>query len=170
MLFGIAGTGGASTALGTGAAGLDGDGSRNVRSVMDPELPLRCNCDPGRAVPDTELPIEDVEPLLFIVRFVCTSATDVGIDGLARNAAAAAAAERDTFEAWLFRKAWAAAVVADALALGPLRGGFDAALLFRLPNIVDTEAECLLHLCQPRTNEDTIATRKIIDGKLREKL
>jgi len=48
--------------------------------------------------------------------------------------------------------------------------GFDAALLFRLPNIVDTEAECLLHLCQPRTNEDTIATRKIIDGKLREKL
>ena len=68
MFFGMAGTGGASGALGTGCSGLFGDGSRNVLSVIDPELPLRCNW--GRVDPATELPTEDTEADLFIVRFV----------------------------------------------------------------------------------------------------
>jgi len=42
MFLGITGTGGASIALGTGDD-RDGDGSRNVRSDIDPELPLRCS-------------------------------------------------------------------------------------------------------------------------------
>lgn len=72
MSFGIIGTGGAFGALGTGAEALDGEGSRNVRSVIEPELPLRTNCDPGGPRPDdaTELPTEDVDPALLIVLFV----------------------------------------------------------------------------------------------------
>lgn len=62
---GIAGTGGASTALGTCRAG---EGSRNVRSDIDPLLPLRSSSVLG--FPPTELPIDDVEPDLRIVLFV----------------------------------------------------------------------------------------------------
>ena len=121
MFFGIAGTGGASGALGTAC---DGDGSRNVRSVIDPELPFRCNvglCSPC-IDPATELPIEEVEPDLRRVLFVWTFATDVGVVGRDRRAAPAAAAARDALEAWFFRKACAAAVAAEGLALSPLRG------------------------------------------------
>ena len=68
MLCGIVGTGGASTALGTG---LPGEGSRNVRSDMDPELNLRSICGvPALCDPLIELPTEDVEAVLFKVRFV----------------------------------------------------------------------------------------------------
>lgn len=121
MLFGIAGTGGASGALGTAC---DGDGSRNVRSVIDPELPFRCNVGLGPLCTDpaAELPIEDAEPDLRRVLFVWTSATDVGVVGRDRRAAPAAAEARDAFEAWFFKKACAAAVVAEGLALDPLRG------------------------------------------------
>lgn len=71
IFFGIAGTGGASCALGTGED-LDGDGSRKVRSVIEPELPLLTRADPGgpRTEPPTELPAEEVEPFLRIVLFV----------------------------------------------------------------------------------------------------
>jgi hypothetical protein len=117
--FGIAGTGGASAALGTGRAG---EGSRNVRSDIDPELPLRSSCDPGGPLVDpTELPIEEVEPLLRSVLFVTTSATEVGVVGRAFRAAAAAAEESEAVEGRFFRKAWAAADVAEGLALDALR-------------------------------------------------
>lgn len=118
--WGIAGTGGASTALGTG---LPGEGSRNVRSVMDPELNLRSICGLSPLCdPFKELPTDDVEPVRLRVRFVCTSATDVGVIGLALSAAAAAADESETFEERFFRKADVAAVVAAGLAVARLRG------------------------------------------------
>lgn len=139
MFLGIAGTGGASGALGTGCEGCDriGDGSRNVRSVIDPELPLRSSCDPGGPLvdPAAELPTDDVDPALRSVRFVWTSATEVGVVGSDRKAAAAAADDKDAFDDRFFRKAWAAAVVAEALALDPLSDGFEAALLLLLPNM-----------------------------------
>ena len=111
--FGIAGTGGASSALGTGWD-LDGDGSRNVLSVIDPALPRRCSAAPGgpRTDPDLELPIEDDESARRIVLLVWTSATDVGVVGRFRSAAAAAAEDNDAFDALLERKAAVAAVVA----------------------------------------------------------
>jgi hypothetical protein len=119
--FGIAGTGGASSKLAL-VDPLFGDGSRNVRSVIDPELPLRSSWAPGgpRVDPAAELPIEEFELVLRIVLLVCTSATEVGVVGRARNAAAAAAADKEALEAWGFRKANAAAVCAEAFALGPL--------------------------------------------------
>lgn len=119
--FGIAGTGGASPQLGR-ADPRFGDGSRNVRSVIEPELPLRSSWDPGgpRTDPETELPIEEFELVLRIVLFVWTSATDVGVVGRARNAAAAAAADKEALDAWGLRKANAAAACAEAFALGPL--------------------------------------------------
>lgn len=102
MFLGIAGTGGASGALGTGCDGCVriGEGSRNVRSVIDPELPLRSSCDPGGPLvdPATELPTDDVDPALRSVRLVWTSATEVGVVGRDRNAADAAAADKDAFE------------------------------------------------------------------------
>lgn len=124
IFLGIIGTGGAFGALGTGAEALDGDGSRNVRSVIEPELPLRTNCDPGgpRPVDATELPTDEVDPALLIVLFVCTSATEMGVVGRDFSAAAAAAAERDAFEARSRKKACDAAVAADALTLDPFRG------------------------------------------------
>jgi hypothetical protein len=120
MFFGIAGTGGAFSKLGR-AEPLFGDGSRNVRSVIDPELPRRSSWAPGgpRTGPVTELPIEEFELVLRIVLFVWTSATEVGVIGLDRNAAAAAAADSDAFEAWLLRKAEVAAVCAEALTRPP---------------------------------------------------
>jgi hypothetical protein len=60
--------------------------------------------------------MEEADPLLRIVRFVWTSATDIGVVGLDRRAVPAAAAARAAFDAWLLRKAWAAAVVALELA------------------------------------------------------
>lgn len=122
-LCGISGTGGASSALGTACDGA-GEGARKVRSVMELELPRRSSWAPGGPlVPDTaELATEDTELALRIVLFVCTSATEVGDVGLDRRAAPAAAAASDAFEDRSFRKAWAAALVAFASALDPLRG------------------------------------------------
>ena len=99
IFLGIAGTGGASAALGTGRD-RDGEGSRKVLSDIDPELPLRSSCDTGcpRVDPALELPMEDVEPVLLIIRLVWTSATEVGLIGRDRRAAAAAADDSDTFE------------------------------------------------------------------------
>src|ERR1700722_1727930 len=59
MSFGIVGKGGASSMIGR-AGPRFGDGSRNVRSIIDPELPLRSSWDPvgPRVDPATELPIE----------------------------------------------------------------------------------------------------------------
>lgn len=71
MFCGMAGTGGASYALGTGDD-LDGEDSRKVRSVIEPELPLRTRAAPGgpRTEPPKELPAEEVEPFLRIVLLV----------------------------------------------------------------------------------------------------
>jgi hypothetical protein len=66
--------------------------------------------------------MEEVDPLLRIVLFVWTSATEVGVVGRDRSAAAAAAAESDALEAWLFKKACAAAEVADGFTLCPFTG------------------------------------------------
>lgn len=115
---GIAGTGGASTALGTGCDDRLGEGSRKDLSDIEPLLPRRSSC----GLPDPLLPREDVESALLIVLFVCTSATEVGVVGRDRIAAAAAAADREALEVLFFRKAWAAADVAEGFAFNPLRG------------------------------------------------
>lgn len=65
IFLGSEGTGGASTALGTPRAG---DGSRNVRSDIDPLLPRRSRV--GLTDPATELPIDDCEPDLRSILFV----------------------------------------------------------------------------------------------------
>jgi len=122
IFLGRAGTGGASTALGTCRAG---DGSRNVRSDIELLLPLLSKEAPGGPLTDpvVELPTEDVEPALRSILLVCTSATDVGVVGRLRRAAPAAADAREALEAWLFRKAWAAAVAALGFALEAFKGG-----------------------------------------------
>lgn len=70
------------------------------------------------------LPEEDTEALRRMVRFVCTSATFVGVWGRARRAAAAAAEESALFGFWLAAdmKADAAAVVALGFAVAGFRG------------------------------------------------
>lgn len=139
IFLGMAGTGGASAALGTGC---EGEGSRNVRSLIDEELPLLSSCgrDCPFVDPATELPTDDCELLLRIVRLVCTSATLVGVVGLDRSAAAAAAFERDALEAWFFKKACAAAVAADALAFVPFRGYsfVDVSVAVSINSVCDT--------------------------------
>jgi hypothetical protein len=121
IFFGMAGTGGASAALGTGRAG---EGSRKVRSDIDPLLPRRWRVCPGGPPfdPATELPIDEVEPVLWSILLVWTSPTDTGVVGRDRNAAAAAAEESDAFEAWFFRKAETAAVAALALGVDGFEG------------------------------------------------
>jgi hypothetical protein len=89
---------------------------------MEPELPFRSSWKPGGPLVDpVELPKDEFEAVLRRVRFVCTSATDVGVVGRALRAAAAAAEESEAFEARFFRKAWAAAVAAEGSALEALR-------------------------------------------------
>lgn len=63
------------------------------------------------------VPVEAMDALRRIVRFVWTSAIRVGVIGRARRAAAAAAADREGFESWRLKTA-AAAVVAAVVALG----------------------------------------------------
>lgn len=65
--------------------------------------------------------MDEVDSARRSILFVWTSATDVGLVGRARKAAAAAADEREALEAWLFRKAWAAAVAAEGLAVDAFR-------------------------------------------------
>jgi hypothetical protein len=118
--LGIAGTGGASEALGTGCDRA-GEAARNVRSDIEPELPLRSSWASGGPLADpVELPTDEVEPALRSVLFVCTSATEVGVVGRALRAAAAAAEDRAALEARFFRKAWAAALAAEGSVLDAL--------------------------------------------------
>jgi hypothetical protein len=65
--------------------------------------------------------MDEVEPVLRSVLFVCTSATEVGVVGRALRAAAAAAEESEAFEARFFRKAWAAALAAEGSILDASR-------------------------------------------------
>lgn len=119
--FGMAGTGGASTALGTGRAG---EGSRNVRSDIDPLLPLRCSSGRGSPIvdPAVELVMDAFEVALRSILFVWSSAGFEGVVGLDRNAAAAAAPASAALDVWFLRKAWAAAVAALGFEIAPLTG------------------------------------------------
>lgn len=121
MWLGITGTGGASTALGTGEA-RDGDASRKVRSVMEPELDLRCKVGVCALNPEAALPTDDMDPCRRIVLLVSTTETSIGVVGRDRSAAAAAADESDDVEARLLRKAWVAAVVAEGFAVDAFSG------------------------------------------------
>jgi hypothetical protein len=105
----MTGTGGCGWAIGVGSP--CGDGVRNVRSAMLPELPLLSNLKFG------PLPDEDIEELRRMVRLVCTSATLVGDNGRARRAAAAAADDSARFGFWLLDAMKAAAAAVEA-ALG----------------------------------------------------
>lgn len=64
-LLGTDGTGGATSALLRDGGRRFGDGSRNVRSVMEP--PLFCRCRPGRPA---ALPMEELEACLCSMRLV----------------------------------------------------------------------------------------------------
>lgn len=114
MSSGMVGTGGASSAV----IGVRcGDGERNVRSVM--ELWLGDLCMPLLV---SWLPCDDTEALRLCVRFVCTSATLMGVVGRDRNAAAAAAAEeREELDARR-ANAEAAAVAAFGFAVAAVSG------------------------------------------------
>lgn len=94
-----------------------GEGSRNVRSVMEPELP--CLCKVGLA-----LPFDETEPDRWALRFVGNCPTGVGVVGRERRAAAAAAFDKLALEARLLRKAWTAAV--EAAAVGVVLAGWTA--------------------------------------------
>jgi hypothetical protein len=85
-----------------------GDGERNVRSAIDPELPGLF----GSVFVDPDELLTDPVEFFLTMRFVCTSPTSVGLVGFARNAAAAAAADNAFTAPRLFRKACVAAVVA----------------------------------------------------------
>lgn len=93
-----------------------GDGSRNVRSDIEDELDLRSSFEDGLAAGEPTLERFEALEARRTMRFVWISATDVGVVGLDRMAAAAAAADREALEARLLRKAWAAATWAFALA------------------------------------------------------
>lgn len=96
MFLGMAGTGGVHPAAEPGLLLFPGPGdcARNVLSVIEPELVLRCRPPPGRALP-VLLALEAVDPRR-IMRFVWISPTPgVGVLAADRRAAAAAAAERD---------------------------------------------------------------------------
>lgn len=103
--MGTAGNGGSSSFVCEGVR--PGDGSRNVRSVIEPELLRRSK--PFR--PAGSLVLDPMEPRRC-VRFVCTSATFVGVVVWERSAAAAAADDSFVLAFWLARKAWTAAVLA----------------------------------------------------------
>ena len=118
--MGMAGTGGASAALGT-CCDRAGDEARKVLSDIDELLPLRSSWNPGGPPADPVLPMDEVELVLLKVLLVCTSLTDVGVVGLAFRAAAAAADEREALEARFFKNACAAASEAEGSVLVALR-------------------------------------------------
>jgi hypothetical protein len=113
MSFGTGGTGGASVSAGLP---LPGDGARNERSVMDPELDcLRRPGAPGCCL--EKLPFDDSEPRRTM-RFVTVLPTGVGVVACVRRAAAAAADERSPLDSAFLMKALEAASEADALGGG----------------------------------------------------
>lgn len=93
---------------------------RKVRSVI--ELLLGARRSSGRGAPRPRPAVDDIEALLRTTLLDWTSATLVGVVGLARRAAAAAAEEREGD--WVSRrmKAEAAAVAALGLAVSLVRG------------------------------------------------
>lgn len=126
--LGTTGTGGA---LAAGESGRvlrpEGDGDRNVRSVIEPPLfclnrpPLPT---PPRAVLPTTLPLptDDTDPRRAI-RFVTRLPTGSGEEVCDRKAAAAAEEERAVLDGELFTKAVPAAAVAAVIVAG-LGGGW----------------------------------------------
>jgi hypothetical protein len=90
-----------------------GEGSRKVRSVMEPELECRRNAG-ACWLP---LPCDDTEPLRAM-RFVMVWPTGVGDRGWVRRAAAAADDERDALLSWFRMNAFVAASEADELTGG----------------------------------------------------
>jgi hypothetical protein len=110
MSLGTAGTGGASGSCGLGPR--PGDGLRNVRSVIDPELDCRWG-PPGRCC-TAPLLLEDAE-LRRTMRFVTVSPTGVGVVTWVRSAAAAAALDRFGLDSRSLTNAFVAASEADAL-------------------------------------------------------
>lgn len=115
--FGMLGSGGTSWL--PGAALRAGDGERNVRSVMEPELGVRrSSCLPlSRVV----LLADDTDALLLTARFDCTWDTFVGVVGRALRAAAAAADDNE-LDGSRRMKAEAAAVAALGLAVSLVKG------------------------------------------------
>jgi hypothetical protein len=91
---------------------------------MEPLLPRLVKGGASRGVwSDKAVRVEAMDALRRRVRFVCTSATLVGVVGRARRAAAAAAAESDdeAFGSWRLKTA-AAAVAALGSAVAAVRG------------------------------------------------
>lgn len=124
MFFGTGGTGGASASAGLP---LPGDGARNERSVMEPELD--CRRRPGALGCCLEkLPFDESEPRRTM-RFVTVSPTGVGVVTWVRKAAAAAADERSPCDSAFFIKAFEAASEADALGGGARWGCIGQELL-----------------------------------------
>ena len=130
--LGSAGTGGASSSSSrrprdwllrrpeAELAGRCGLGVRKVRSAIELLLPGRRRAEGPWPGSDAEA-AEAADALRRTDRFVCTSATRVGVIGRERRAAAAAAAEREAFESWRLKTA-AAAVVALGLAVAAVSG------------------------------------------------
>lgn len=87
---------------------------------MEPLLPRLCSSGGPRAVSDA-VAVDATDALRRIVRFVCTSATLVGVVGRARRAAAAAAADREEFDSWRLKTA-AAAVAALGFTVAAVSG------------------------------------------------
>lgn len=80
------------------------------------------------------LPCDDTDALRFCVRFVCTSATLVGVVGRDRNAAAAAADEREEVDARR-ANAEAAAVAAFGFAVAAVNGWLACRWRLEPPNM-----------------------------------
>ena len=103
--------------------GAPGEGDRNVLSVIDPELDCLLRWPGLPHVSGVLRPADDdCDALLRSVRFVCSSATLVGVLGRALRAAAAAAALREALPDERRLKADAAAVAAFGLAVEALKG------------------------------------------------
>lgn len=88
---------------------------------MDPLLPRRCRFGLPFVIGDSVRDDEATDALRRRVRFVCTSATRVGVMGCARRAAAAAAADNVELGSWRLKTA-AAAVAAFGSTVAAVKG------------------------------------------------
>lgn len=110
---GMSGRGGVSTASGRdNCLEGEGEGVLNDLSVIDPAL--FCLCRPPLDRPRAEPERAPREACLWIIRFVWTWSTGVGVGDRVLRAVAAAEADRFACEARLFRKACVAAIWAEA--------------------------------------------------------